>query len=168
MTTRKDAATPAKAELANVHDYFPAITEAQRRALAKWSAFESIVNAPFIPNTDAARQGIFFTVLRLGEGTFPDIDDPTERVEKWLLFVRVAQDCILTLRSGVEVAFEKNQLAKIAFVKGEGLRNDSARALAQILAEDGELPAMQLRELPARVKGQNGAIVLHTPLEAVL
>lgn len=165
----KDQITPAADALANVHDYFPQITEKQKAALAKWSAFQAIVDAPFLPKEDAARNGTFFTVLKLGEGTFTDPEDIAgDRIEKWLVFVRLAHDANLKLRNGTTVQFHKGELAKIAMPKGEGLRDDTARSLAQILAEDGEIPVMQLKQLPPSVPTRSGAIVLHTPIEALL
>lgn len=155
-----DAPVSTSSDLANTRDYLPTLSENDRAALRAWSDYAEMLELPFVPKTDAAAQGVRFSIIRLGERTTESLNKPGTFEDQWVVAVVFEEDCTLQPRDpkSEALAFSAGERALITTSKG-GIRDNTANVIADIIARFGMLPGMRLVQLEPKTKGQSGPII---------
>lgn len=122
-------------------------------------AVDEMLSLPFLPRTDAARQGIPFTILRIAERQTTDPATQEPRAE-WAILAELEVGCTIAQRNtGAATTFEPGERVVIGYGKS-GVRDQVIETARQHVEERGPIEHMALREIRSKDPLHSNPIVL--------
>ena len=135
-----------------------AFTAAEQAFLDFQDAFQEFMDLPYLPKTAAAKEGITFDALKIGER---DSENPEtgEIQPQWLILAELHNPCELEMKNGDVRFFEGGEKVLVS-VNKNGVRDKVVSVLRDILKSADRIENLALQEIPAKKALQSNPIVL--------